>query len=596
MNTSSGSRPMTNAQARQLLATRGGLSSSMGTQAAQGVALGTRLNVSERPVTMQGLRGMKTAGPSRQVYDTSYYVGVLQKKMNELTEEVRKLQGELRTHDAETSAAGGLRRKHEKLLSEVRSLEGTLADYNLAMDKARGGTDPGELMDYVQDFRRKNKESAEEVDRIFVVKKQKDDETRQLEAQIQSLHQQAQRRIEVDLEPAKLKLYNGLVEKSNELVAKRERARGEIDGLNSKIQDLDDGVEASRKKAQAEEYARNLHRLQRLERDERNLREESEVWSDEHSAEDVLTFLKQRVETQSRSLKESDFAFKELKEQLLAMKKQSKDLDEDLRQVSSSDSGSGGATTENGGGGGGGGEKDKYEKLKQRDEEMTSFIRDFDDEKAKCLEETKRTQDTVVALLEHASSGLERGDMPSKEAYAAMKEEATFKERQYESAKETTARLLRDKDQREAELAKIENLDEKIQIELESLHSRMDAMRADVVHFDDLDGLRRQAKATVGHLSRLLKDYQHRKDAVKAQVTQLTAKYDQLKSTLSNSDEHKSLAALEAKLRTYAQTIFHLQEYIETKNRQSDYKPIKDHCTHLVDHLNVVAKKQSLAG
>jgi len=139
---------MTNAQARQMMATRGGLTSSMGTQAAQGVALGTRLNVSERPVTMQGMRGMTAGtGVGRQVQDPSYYVGVLQKKINELTDEVRKLQAEVREHEREMSEVGGLQRRHDKLFEEVRSLEGTLADYNLAMDKARGGTEASELMD-----------------------------------------------------------------------------------------------------------------------------------------------------------------------------------------------------------------------------------------------------------------------------------------------------------------------------------------------------------------------------------------------------------------------------------------------------------------
>jgi len=67
---------------RQMIGTRSTLTSSMGTTAAQGVALGTTLHVSDRPVTQQGMRGMKTAqGPSRQVQDSSYYVGILRTKV-----------------------------------------------------------------------------------------------------------------------------------------------------------------------------------------------------------------------------------------------------------------------------------------------------------------------------------------------------------------------------------------------------------------------------------------------------------------------------------------------------------------------------------
>lgn len=82
MQSSAGGRPISTAMSRQMIGTRGNLTSSMGTTAAQGVALGTTVNVSDRPVTQQGMRGMKTAqGPTRQVQDSSYYVGILRGKV-----------------------------------------------------------------------------------------------------------------------------------------------------------------------------------------------------------------------------------------------------------------------------------------------------------------------------------------------------------------------------------------------------------------------------------------------------------------------------------------------------------------------------------
>lgn len=42
------------------------------------------LQVADRPVTQQGMRGMKTGalGPGRQVADQSYFVGVLRAKVS----------------------------------------------------------------------------------------------------------------------------------------------------------------------------------------------------------------------------------------------------------------------------------------------------------------------------------------------------------------------------------------------------------------------------------------------------------------------------------------------------------------------------------
>merc|ERR1711991_620861 len=45
----------------------------------------------------------------------------------------------------------------------------------------------------------------------------------------------------------------------------------------------------------------------------------------------------------------------------------------------------------------------KYEVLFQRDQEMTAFIAKFDETKAAELETQKKSQDMIVALLEHTS-------------------------------------------------------------------------------------------------------------------------------------------------------------------------------------------------
>uniref|UniRef100_A0A4W6BVS9 Intraflagellar transport 74 n=1 Tax=Lates calcarifer TaxID=8187 RepID=A0A4W6BVS9_LATCA len=51
--------------------------------------LSAQIKVTDRPVTQQGLSGMKTGmkGPQRQILDKSYYLGLLRSKINELTTE-----------------------------------------------------------------------------------------------------------------------------------------------------------------------------------------------------------------------------------------------------------------------------------------------------------------------------------------------------------------------------------------------------------------------------------------------------------------------------------------------------------------------------
>lgn len=213
------------------------------------------------------------------------------------------------------------------------------------------------------------------------------------------------------------------------------------------------------------------------------------------------------------------------------------------------------------------------------------------------VSDQQQTQDTIVALLEHISNGLAaEQDMPSQQRLKEMREEATFKEKQLESSQQTMQRLQNERKQRLAEMEKIKNLDEKIQIELASLTTKIESMSGEMVEFEDIDGLSRRASATVEYLQRLLKQYHARRESVKQQVAQLTQKYEGMKKSLASSDTNKGLTALEMKLRTYAQNIFALQEYVETKGRETDFESIKEGCNAIVDKLNQEAKERALTG
>ena len=119
----------------------------MGRQAAQGIALQQGIHITDRPTTMQGMKGMRatTAGPGRLVQDSTFFVGVIRSKVNSITEEIARLQKEIDDHTRDQSQSISMQRKAEELDKEVRALEGTLADYNIAMDKQRQGSDPSDI-------------------------------------------------------------------------------------------------------------------------------------------------------------------------------------------------------------------------------------------------------------------------------------------------------------------------------------------------------------------------------------------------------------------------------------------------------------------
>lgn len=550
----------------------------MGTTAAQGVALGTKLHVSDRPVTQQGMRGMKTAqGPSRQVQDSSYYVGILRTKVIELTNEIHSMQAENKQHERSMQDYGSLQKRHEDILNAVRTLEGTLADYNLAMDKARISTDPVELDEIVSEFRSKNRKFAGEVDRIFLIKKQKKDDTTQIDAKIQELHSLAQRKIS-DLDPQKLNHYNDLQNQSLELQGKQNAALMEVEG--GLISQIHDGLEGLHEESFSHEYLRLSKFGERLKRNESQLIDELAMW-ELADPKETLAKLKSQVEAQSSELKHYEGYARDLQDQIAAAREQLSEVNEELKDHKTNPED----------------QQHKYEKLRQRDEEMSKFISEFEATRVSTVQDQKLTEGSIVSLLEHVSQTLEQqNSMPTEQRLREMRVEATFKERQLESSQQTTHKLIQERRQRETELQKIQSLDEKIKIELSSLQQKMKMMQSDMIEFDNIDGLRQRAAATLSTLSRFIREYQGRRESVRSQVVHLTSKYEALKGKIQASESARNLSVLEAKIRSYGQTIFHLQDFVETKSRETDYKFLKESTFTLLSNMNRNAKTAAVSG
>jgi hypothetical protein len=132
MRPGSGKKPPSTARLRTGVAPSG-----PGTQAAQGLALSANVNVSDRPVTGHGVKGMTSQGQGsgRLVQDTAYYVGLLRKKIQDVSSETVKLETEIGQQSKDTTQYAQLEKQYETSLKEKETLEGMLADYNLALDK-----------------------------------------------------------------------------------------------------------------------------------------------------------------------------------------------------------------------------------------------------------------------------------------------------------------------------------------------------------------------------------------------------------------------------------------------------------------------------
>merc|ERR1719265_2373980 len=144
--------------------------------AAQGQVMGvgalTEVKVADRPMTTQGL-GMKTGsiGPKRQIYDKTYYMQELRRRITDLQGEITKINKEINDVANDNETYRNLEKRYDSLVKTVRGLEGDLADYNLATDKQRTSTPPEEVHHTYMMMKQQNEQQRNDVDQIFMEKR-----------------------------------------------------------------------------------------------------------------------------------------------------------------------------------------------------------------------------------------------------------------------------------------------------------------------------------------------------------------------------------------------------------------------------------------
>jgi intraflagellar transport protein 74 len=312
-----------------------------------------------------------------------------------------------------------LERKYEAYIKEVRQLEGQLADYNLAMDKTRTGSDPADLAQYQGRLKEKNEYEKREVDNIFMHRKQKDELIQKCESEIISLQQQAEEKIS-QLAPNKVQEYRQLVQQNQMGQQNAARLRGELDGINQKVRAAENELNRDQLR---DEYHRLVNQVDRLERERSTLEEEMRTTN--MDPEQVRQLLLSKVKEDNAKIALLEKSLKTTNDEMSNMRRLIGDHEEQLEQRKSDE-----------------GTHQKYEVLFQRDQEMTQFIENYDETEKKGLQEQKDTQQVIVQLLEAMSKDLGRqNNMPTVAQVSEMQSDLTFKERQLKASQSTQERL-----------------------------------------------------------------------------------------------------------------------------------------------------------
>ncbi len=231
-----------------------------------GVGLNTNMSISDRPVTQQGLSGMKTAGmgPARQIQDNSFYLQQLRAKCSEIQKEIGTLKEVVEQGQRDNSAYGQLERKYEVLTNDMRTLQGQLADHNLLLDRTRVHREVDDVMEEAHALAQTNHADRQRVDELFQHRTALESQARDVEHQLMRHHAELADTLE-QVDPNMKETFLKLTGR-HQLLANQELPKRQADlaFFDERVREMEAAVARDPARSKAYRYREELMRLERL--------------------------------------------------------------------------------------------------------------------------------------------------------------------------------------------------------------------------------------------------------------------------------------------------------------------------------------------
>uniref|UniRef100_A0AAY5KDN8 Intraflagellar transport 74 homolog n=1 Tax=Esox lucius TaxID=8010 RepID=A0AAY5KDN8_ESOLU len=457
--------------------------------------LSAQIKVADRPVTQQGLSGMKTGmkGPQRQILDKSYYLGLLRSKINELTIETSKLQKEIDTFNQENSVYLSYEKRSAiscycllifQLVDKLNTnteMEEVMNDFNKCLDC--GLCRKEEMIRAVEEEMEREKQAADDI-----IKK---------------------------MSPEKQEQYAAMKVNNDKLLQELDARQEELDALIMRKETFESELSHS----QVKQEAVLLHeKLQELEmRRDAMVAEDKSVGSPQEERDRLL-----------KQVKEENQETASMERQLTEIREKMSQINEEIRQIDNDMEEHQGERNQ------------KYKELKKRDETMDNVL--F----------------KGIFFLELKS----------------MQEDLSFKETEMHKSHNTTKGLSSENLRLTQDLQKIEQLESKMNIEMNGLIHKIQTMSQELDTYSNLDALKTAGEEKKRRLLADRVSLAQRRDSFKKIMQKMDTKYETLKTQLQENETHAQLTNLERKWQHHEQNNFVMKEFIASKGMESDYRPV----------------------
>eukprot|EP00877_Chromochloris_zofingiensis_P002084 jgi/Chrzof1/11877/Cz06g13080.t1 len=574
--TPSGSRPTGTAVRSSMQPPPGTAYKRVGV-AAPGTAASRALQVEARPLTQQGISGMKptTQMTGRQVLDRSYFLSELRQKRQEIINITHNIKEELETAQQKQATFARADKRHKELQKEVKQLQEALADHNMVLDKAGSHSALHLINAEYAAVKQRNDMQRQRVDEMLTQRLAIEQKTKQADTRIGEIQAAADARLG-SLTAASRQQYSEHLSEQANLMAEASRFEEGLSELDRQLSRAEGELARNGFKQRALELQEHLKILT-----ERRYELVSEEERSKATPEEQREQLMARIKRDNAEVDRTAATAKELQAEVKKLEAQ---LPEGSRSAAAGSNTAGNAAPAKDDPA----RREKYEELVAKERELNAFLDAFPERKASKLAELASRQDAIVAVLERINKlqSVAGGALPTKGQFQDMQEELNYKKQQLESAAATGEALKAELTARRSELEKIDTLSSKIATEMDALRVKMSEVDGDLKKFGNVEDAKVQAARKQSELEALRHDLVARKEAIQADLSdkqwQLKAKDAQLRG----HPAWANLDRMEQQLRTLQQSIYSIGEYVRAREAESNYQPLAANLGRLADEVN----------
>ena len=527
------------------------------------------LNIGERPVTQQGMLGIKptTAGPKRKVLSRSYFLVLLKQKISDLTTEIAKFREQKEEFQKEIEVQKNLEIHHSKLSTEVRDLEGSLADYNLAMDKQRSGTRPEDLINIKEHISLQNKKLRNQVDNIFMERKNMEEKIGQLEDRISELKGTADLKLN-ELSPSEREEYKKCEYEVRELEHDHQNKAQNLEEVSRKIIDQEHSIRMDGVRLKSMQIKEGIIRF-----------ENKKIDLEDKLSENSLTFeelrkkLMDKVKVEKSEIQNLEKRVKELRKlNDTTLKRLNKILNEEKGGNEIDDD-----------------QKKKFEILYQKENEINHFLESFENLRKKRLSEIELLENGNLKVVDNITKNLNiLKKVPDQKDLEQMTKELGFKKQQAENSEETLERVQIEHLRRQEELQRVDEIQETLPERINQFKVLLEEMKKDIGVFENKDKEKEDLIKKTSFLRKRIKEIEVETMRQNSTDNEAEKEFNEQSKKLQTHEQFQAFFDVEKQLSQTAQLEASILNFIQMKESDCDFSKQIDSILKISKEINAV--------